>query len=106
MDKIQATVFLGSADDAFLVALKDNSAHGLRLSSGDKKYTIMKALRRFPDKSLRMIAKDLGCAVSYTSEVAKELYESGQLTRKAKRTGRDGKKYTAKQPSTERASPV
>ena len=45
--KIQVRVFEGTEDEAFMLALKDNSTHGLRLNSDDLKYCIEKALLSF-----------------------------------------------------------
>ena len=70
---IQAKVFDGSEDDAFVMALKDNSKHGLRLKQGDMKMCIRKAIERFPEKSLGVIAREVGCVRSYAYRVKDEL---------------------------------
>jgi uncharacterized ParB-like nuclease family protein len=95
LDTIQAEVFYGSEDEAFEIALADNK-HGLKLSSGDKKYSIRKALLRFPDKSLRAIAKEIGCSVSHVSVINKELHAIGDLKPVEKRCGLDRKEHTVK----------
>ena len=88
--KIKAIVFHGTADEAFMVAYRDNNTHGLNLSSGDKKYSIVKALLRFPDKTLRILGKELGCTYSYISVIRKEMVANGELVEPDKRMGRDG----------------
>ena len=77
LNKIQVRVFHGSEADAFQVAIQDNNTHGLKLSLGDKKYTIEKIVLRFPDKPYREIARELKCSVSHVSTVANKLHNAG-----------------------------
>jgi len=104
IDKIPAIVFQGSADEAFEIALKDNHAHGLRLSSGDKRYSVEKAIERFPDRSLRAIMAITGCSLAYTSKIASELRAIKPLTVVEEKIGLDGKTYTVKRKDTNRVS--
>ena len=76
--------------EPLMVAYGDNNTHGLNLSSGDKKYSIVKALLRFPDKTLRILGKELGCTYSYISVIRKEMVANGELVEPDKRMGRDG----------------
>ena len=95
---IRAKIFHGSADEAFVFAMKDNATNALPLSKGDKRYIIIKALMRFNGrKSPRAVAKEIGCSPSYASEINVELCEKGLLEMAAKREGADGKMYPAKQ---------
>jgi hypothetical protein len=89
-------VFEGTEDDAFMVALKDNSKHGLPMSRGDLRFCIEKAVCRFPDKSPGVIAKMLGRSRSYVSEIVKEVSASGHVVIAEKRQGADGKTYSVK----------
>jgi len=73
--EIQALVFRGTPDEAFQIALTDNSKHGESMSNGDTKHAILKALERYQGiKGLREIARELGCSPSYISRINKELY--------------------------------
>ena len=96
LDRIKAVMFHGSEDDAFTLAMRDNGKHGLPLRSSDRRLVIMKALLRFPDRSLRTIAEDVGCGLTYTHKIAIELYSNGQVERPEKRIGKDGKQHPSK----------
>jgi DNA-binding transcriptional regulator YhcF (GntR family) len=95
---IQAIVYYCSSDEAYLIGLEDNAMHGLQLNRGDKKVTIEKTLKRFPDKSLRWIATLLKCSVSYVSEVYNKLTNEGILDgdKKRKKSGTQPKKSASK----------
>ena len=66
------------------------------MSYGDWKYCIGKALQLFPDKTPGAIAKDLECSRAYAYRIESELSTSGQLTKRKKRRGADGKVRSAK----------
>ena len=91
---IPAIVYHCSSDEAYIIGLRDNSTHGLKPNKGDLKHIIKKALERFPKQSLRWIVEQSKCSLTRVSEVANELYDSGQLKRPEKRIGKDGKEYT------------
>ena len=99
LDAVLAEVVCGTEDEAFDVALTDNW-HGLKLSAKDKKYIVEKALLRFPDRSLRMIAQEVRCSVAFVSKIAKELHAIGDLKPVETKIGLDGKPYTVKSSST------
>ena len=90
---IPAIVYHCSADEAFVIGMKDNATHGLKPNKGDLKHIIKKALERFPYKSLRTLAEELKCSLSRVSEVSNELYDCGQLERPKTRIGKNGKEY-------------
>ena len=96
LDKIRVKVFEGTEKEAVWFAMQDNRKHGLRLSPGDLKYCIVKALRLFPDKTAGAIAKELGCGRSYAYRIESELSPRGQLTGNEKRRGADGKERSVK----------
>ena len=93
IDIIQASVFHGSDNDAFMIAMNDNSTHGLQMSRGDLRFCIEKTVARFPDKTPRVIAEMLGCSRSYASEIMRQLSASGNVEIPEKRVGKDGKEY-------------
>lgn len=96
LKEIFVIVFDGTKEDAIWLAMKDNMKHGLPLGRGDLKLCIIKARKIFPEKSSRMIAKELGCSRSYVSKVDDELATSGQLSKPEKRVGLDGKERSTK----------
>ena len=96
MKEILVKVFTGSEDDAFVIALRDNGEHGVRLSNGDLKFVIRKALERFPDKTPGAIALMVGCSRSYAARIESELSSSGQLPRPEQREGADGRVRSAR----------
>ena len=103
-DTIQAKVFDGTEDEAFVIALQDNSTHGERLSPSDLKYAVGKAIQRFPDKSLRAIAKEVGRSISTVSKINSELHTLGVLKPVEKRRGIDGRDYIVKTKGTTKES--
>jgi hypothetical protein len=101
IDKILVRVFIGTEDDAALFAMRDNSKNGLRLNYGDLKFCVEKALKRFSDRTPGAIAKDLGCSRTYAYKIESELSTSGQLTKRKKRRGADGRVRSAKRKATQ-----
>ena len=99
LNEIKAAVFAGSEDDAFSLAMRDNK-HGLPLRSGDKELVITKALLRFPNMSLRMIADEVGCGLAYVHKISNKLWSSESLNRPEKCIGKDGKEYSAQRKKT------
>ena len=95
-DKLLVKEFKGTKEEAILFAMKDNRTHGKRLSYGDLKYCVEKALQLFPGKTPGAIAKDLGCHRSYVYRIEKELSTSRQLTGEETRVGADNKKRSVK----------
>ena len=91
VEKLLIKEFKGTKEEAILFAMKDNRSHGLRLSYGDLKYCVEKALRLLPDKTPGAIAKEIGCHRSYAYKIEKELSTCRQLTEVEKREGADGK---------------
>jgi uncharacterized ParB-like nuclease family protein len=97
---IECRVFEGTVRDALLVALKANSAHGLRRSNSDKRRAveIVLADEEWSKKSTRWIANVCGVSrkfVEYTraevATVAAHPQEGGYST--AVRLGRDGRQH-------------
>jgi ParB-like chromosome segregation protein Spo0J len=100
--EIGADIRKGTAADALWFALGANKANGLRLSHVDKASAIHKALREFPDKSQRAIAEQVGCSVGHVCGIAKQLFNTEQLTRPDRVTRKNGGSY----PSTRPAKPT
>jgi len=96
LDRIKVKEFHGTKDEALLFAMKDNLKNAVRMSYGDWKYCISKALRLFPDKTPGAVAKELGCHRSYAYKIEKELSTSRQLPSVEERVGADGRKRSVK----------
>jgi hypothetical protein len=95
LDQILVEEFFGTEDDAFMLAMKDNMKHGLKLSPGDKKFCITKAILRFPETTAGTIAKELGCGRSYVYRIKADV-SPGVHVDGEKKLGADGKMYSAK----------
>ena len=98
-DKILVILSCGTEDEAFEIAMTDNQ-HGLPLTRGDLKLCIEKTVKRFSDRTPRVIADMLGCGRTYVAEIIGELSASGNVVVAEKRRGRDGKEYPSKRKGT------
>lgn len=90
--EIAADVRKGTQQDALWFALGANALHGKQLTRDDKRHAIILALKTWPDRSLNMIADQIGCARSYVQRVGDEVAPRGHVE---KVTGKDGKSYPA-----------
>jgi len=97
MDTILAKEFIGNEDQAFELALRDNSENGLRLSRGDLKVCIEKALLRFSDKSLEIVSNLTGASKTRCCEVKQAMKQLPEYKDRFpdKVTGKDGKTQSA-----------
>ncbi|MFF2964479.1 ParB/RepB/Spo0J family partition protein [Streptomyces sp. NPDC057963] len=86
---ISAIVYNGSDDDAFAVAVRLNTAHGLPLSRAERIAAAARILRTHPRWSNRMIAGVTGLAESTVRVRRRDLPEPGP--RSCTRVGRDGR---------------
>lgn len=98
--EIDADMRKGTLAEALWYALGANNAHGLRMSRADVRRAIELALREFPGRSSRDIAKQIGCDHK-TVEAARRSHEAGgEIPQLHERTGADGKTYQARRGST------
>ncbi len=98
----------GTLDDAVWYALGGNKRNGLPMEDTDIQKSIKIALERFPQKSTRQIAEQIGCSFQYVNKISscKHLSTSGQLITNGNNQeepeetpqviGKDGKSYPAK----------
>ena len=93
---IDAIVEQGTARDALWYALGANKAHGLRMSRADVRRAIELALREFPSRSNREIARQIGCGDQLVGEVRVKLESNGVIHAVEKTVGADGKLRPAK----------
>ena len=96
--EIECRLFEGTKRDAVLVALKANSAHGLRRSNADKirAVTIVLADEEWSKKSSGWIAGICGVSRPFVEGVRRQVVTvtTSPLEGAAERVGRDGKRYS------------
>ncbi|WP_246147990.1 ParB/RepB/Spo0J family partition protein [Nonomuraea turkmeniaca] len=69
--KIAVRFFEGSEDEAFVLAVKSNIAHGLPLSLADRKHAAARVVASHPEWSDRMIASVTGISAKTVAEIRK-----------------------------------
>jgi ParB-like chromosome segregation protein Spo0J len=87
-DAIDVVFFDGSDEDAFVLAVKANVAHGLPLSYADREAAVARIVVSHPDWSDRAIAATTGLAARTVAAVRGRIVG---LPRNTTRIGRDGK---------------
>lgn len=87
-DVIEAWFFRGSLDDAFCLAVRENMAHGLPLTTADRQAAAARILRTRPEVSDRAIALVTGIAARTVAGVRRRM---GETTAMPARVGRDGR---------------
>ena len=107
---IECRVFEGTQRDAVLVALKANSAHGLRRSNSDKIRAVQVVLadQEWSKKSTRWIAEICGVSRPFVEGVRGQLatVATHQEEGIATRVCQDGKRRSVRRPSTERLDAI
>ena len=99
---IAVEFFDGSADEAFVLAITANQAHGLPLKLAERRHAAHALLERFPDWSDRMIAE--ACGMSHTTVGAVRTKFADKTASDQARVGRDGRRR--RQPSVGRPHPA
>lgn len=87
-DAIDVVFFDGSDEDAFVMAVKANVAHGLPLSYADREAAVVRILASHPDWSDRAIAATTGLAARTVATVRTRVVGLPAAT---SRVGRDGR---------------
>lgn len=87
--KIAVRFFDGPEEDAFVLAVKSNIAHGLPLSLADRKHAAERIIDSHPQWSDRMIASVAGIAAGTVAAIRRKL--GGQPTQELARVGKDGR---------------
>lgn len=87
--KIAARFFDGDAADAFVLSVEANIAHGLPLTTADRKRAADRIIGTHPQWSDRMIASVTGIAPGTVAEIRRQA-ETGEAGRTS-RIGRDGR---------------
>jgi hypothetical protein len=99
---IETMVEEGTASDALWFALTANQTHGLRMNRADMRHAVELALKAFPEKSNREIARQIGCDDKTVAAVRANLEGTAEIPQLEKTTGVDGKARPAKRQSTEK----
>jgi ParB-like chromosome segregation protein Spo0J len=87
METIGVRFFDGTEDDAFILAVESNNAHGLPLSMADRRNAAQRIIATHPCWSDRMIGSSAGVASATVAELRRRMPASGG----AGRLGRDGR---------------
>lgn len=85
---IEAVVFDGSADDAFMLAVQANSAHGLPLAMEDRRAAVERIVRSRPELSDRTVATAAGLSAKVVGDIRRS---SADIPQSNVRIGQDGR---------------
>jgi transposase-like protein len=86
---VMATRFLGSAEEAYIEAIRRNVTHGLPLSLGERATAARRVLDRYPEWSDRRISGICGLSAKTIARLRQEAAHSATAPRA--RVGRDGR---------------
>ncbi|WP_182909767.1 ParB/RepB/Spo0J family partition protein [Microbispora sp. H13382] len=86
---IHAVLFTGDEREAFALAVRANTAHGLPLSYADRAAAAVEILRYFPGRSDRWVAATTGLSAATVKNIRDRTIPPGQEP--GKRMGRDGR---------------
>ncbi|GAA1663273.1 ParB N-terminal domain-containing protein [Fodinicola feengrottensis] len=87
---IAAGFFDGSERDAFVLAVRENVAHGLPLSRGDRKAAAVRILQFHPNWSNRTVGEAAGLSEGTVRTIRRQSMVEG-VSGDEKRVGRDGR---------------
>lgn len=85
---IRARLFDGTEDEAFILSVKLNNAHGLPLTGSDRRAAVARLLQTRPEWSDRAIAAIVGVSAQTVGKVRRSTVSTTQLNG---RVGRDGR---------------
>lgn len=88
-DEIEVRFFNGDENDAFVFAVQANIAHGLPLSSGDRRAAAERIIGSHPEWSDRAVSMVAGLSAKRVAEI--RLAVAGQAAEIKRRLGRDGR---------------
>lgn len=105
---IDCEVVAGDEQACAIDALCSNQTHGLKRSQEDKRRCVARMLELVPDWSDRRIADSAGVGHQLVASVRPQEPQVDESSTCPKRTGKDGKTYTAKpkQPATKKPAPT
>jgi ParB-like nuclease domain len=88
---IEALLFDGAEDEAFLLAVRLNVAHGLPLSRADRMSAAVRIIRSSPHWSDRAIARAAGLSDKTVASLRRRATASAEIPHLPDRIGRDGR---------------
>lgn len=88
-ERIEAKIYHGTDDDAFVLAVRMNIAHGLPLSRTDRTAAAVRIIGSHPQWSDRMIAKAVGLSAGTIAKVRR--HSTAQNVQSTTRVGKDGR---------------
>jgi ParB-like chromosome segregation protein Spo0J len=88
---IRVRYFDGDADEAFLMAVRRNSEHGLPLTMADRESAARRIIRSHPSLSDRAIAAASKLSAHTVARLRSELCGDDEVSGRAYRIGRDGR---------------
>jgi ParB-like chromosome segregation protein Spo0J len=88
-DTIEALFFDGDSEDAFVLAVKVNTTHGLPLTMAERRLAAVRIMRSYPQLSDRAIASATGLSHKTVAGVRRRT--SGDMPQLDSRIGRDGR---------------
>jgi ParB-like chromosome segregation protein Spo0J len=91
VDSIKALLFDGAEDEAFLLAVRLNVAHGLPLSRADRVAAAVRIIRSSPQWSDRAIARAAGLSDKTVASLRRRATASAEIPQLPDRIGRDGR---------------
>ncbi|MGW1835120.1 hypothetical protein [Streptomyces sp. NPDC002067] len=89
MQRIQARLFEGSHDEAYLLAIKMNTAHGLPLQLADRRLAASQIIKMHPEWSNRAIAEVASLSDKTVAKLRSQT--SSESEKRKHRIGKDGK---------------
>ncbi len=88
-EEIEAKIYHGTDDDAFLLAVRMNIAHGLPLTHADRTTAAVRIIRSHPQWSSRMIATATGLSAGTVGKL--RWRSTAHNAQSATRVGKDGR---------------
>ncbi|MFI1971849.1 ParB/RepB/Spo0J family partition protein [Streptomyces cinnamoneus] len=88
-ERIAVRFFEGTAEDAFVYAVRANNQHGTPLTQADRSAAAERIIRSHPQWSDRLIASAVGLAASTVASLRRRA--AGRVGQVTARTGRDGR---------------
>lgn len=88
-DTIEARLYSGPPEDAFVLAVRLNAEHGLPLSRDDRNAAAKRIVRSHPDWSDRLIASIVGLSPKTVGTI--RVRSSEEFPQTTRRVGRDGR---------------
>ena len=90
-DRIEACFFNGTEQEAFVLAVKANTTHGLPLSLGDRTLATERIIGSQPTWSDRAIAAAVGLGARTVGNIRRRMQDEADVVPVTARIGRDGR---------------